>query len=105
MSELFTPQMVVNDIMNAVIDKDSRGYIRLKKFYADLGYAAPEIRDSRFWGGTFKKDSIVDICKDHYEDNKEVHKIFTNAVIKYEINKGFVYKENLNNLEKESLDQ
>ena len=104
MTTIFTPQMVVNDIMN-IVDKDTIGYIRLKKFCEDLGYTAPEIRDARFWGGSFNKDSIVDICKDHYEDNPEVHKIFTNAVVKYEINKGFVYKENLNNIEKESIDE
>lgn len=95
MSGIFTPQMVVNDIMN-VVDKDTTGYLRLRKFYEDLSYTAPEIRDARFWGGAFNKDSIVDICKDHYEENKEVHKIFTQTVIKYEINKGFVYKEDLN---------
>lgn len=95
MSGIFTPQMVVNDIMN-VVDKDTTGYLRLRKFYEDLGYTAPEIRDARFWGGAFNKDSIVDICKNHYEENKEVHKIFTQAVIKYEINRGFVYKEDLN---------
>ena len=34
MSGIFTPQMVVNDIMN-VVDKNRPGYIRLKKFYFD----------------------------------------------------------------------
>ena len=104
MSEIFTPQMVVNQIMN-IVEKDTLGYKRLKKFYEDLGYTAPEIRDARFWGGKFNKDSIVDICRDHYDNNEEVYKIFTKAVVKYEINKGFVYRENLNSEEKEPADQ
>ena len=93
MTEVFTPLMVVNDIMD-VVDKDTMGYKRLKKFCTDLGYAAPEIRDARFWGGTFQKDSIVDICKDHYNDNEKVHKIFTQAAVKYQ-EPGFVYKKDL----------
>ena len=80
-------------------------YKRLQKFYEDLGYTAPEIRDARFWGGNFNKDSLVDICKDHYDNNVEVHNIFTKAVVKYEINKGFVYRENLNSEEREPTDQ
>ena len=105
MSEIFTPQMVVNQIMN-VVEKDTPGYKRLQKFFEDLGYTAPEIRDARFWGdkGIFK-DSLVDICRDHYDNNEEVYKIFTKAVVKYEINKGFVYRENLNSEEKEPTDQ
>ena len=95
MTEIFTPHMVVSQIMD-IVDKDTMGYKRLKRFSEDLGYTAPEIRDARFWGApNLFKDCITDICRDCYDNNEEVHKIFRQAVVKYQLHGGFIYKKDL----------
>ena len=96
MSELFTPQGIISEIM-AVVPKNGNGYKRLVKLMEDIGYAAPEIRDARFWGSpNVGKDSITSICQDYFDNNAKVHEIYCRNVVKYELKKGFIYKEDLN---------
>lgn len=86
----FTPFTVIDEIMN-VIDKESDGFARLKKLKEDLGYVAPEIRNSRFWGNKHSiKESLTDICKKHFNDNEKIRKIFHKAALKY-AKEGFTY--------------
>jgi len=93
--QIFTPMTVIVDMMD-VIDEKTPGYKRLNKLLENMGYAAPEIRDSRFWGSNYlAKDSITDICKDHFSSNVKIHSIYQAAVNQY--NKtGFIYREDIN---------
>ena len=86
----------LGEIMD-IIDKNSKGYEALNKLKEDLSYAAPEIKSSLFWGGTFSKDSIVDICKKYYSKNQKVYAWYTKLVTKYEA-EGFTHEKCLTRL-------
>ena len=77
-----------------IVDKNTKGYEALDKLSRDLSYAAPEIKSSLFWGGTFNKDSIVDICTKYYSTNEKVYTWYTKLVTKYKA-EGFTHEKNI----------
>lgn len=85
----------INEALGEVMDfvnKNSKGYEALVNLAENLSYAAPEIKSSLFWYGTFSKDSIVDICKKYYSNNEKVHEWFTKLVVKYK-EEGFTHEK------------
>tara|TARA_B100000795_G_C22776718_1_gene430345 strand:- start:708 stop:989 length:282 start_codon:yes stop_codon:yes gene_type:complete len=89
--EEFTTTSVINKMM-ALIEKNTTGWRRLNKLKEDMGYAAPEIINERFWGHPRSRiPSITSVCKTYFDDNVEINDIYNEAVTKY-TNNGFSFK-------------
>ena len=90
----FTPSKVINDIMS-ICDKHNE--TEKKKYFSNLhvniGYAAPEIRESRFWNGNGNWLGIIEIlnkeCVLINDCNIEIDKYFKSMMKKYKENSGF----------------
>ena len=83
----------LGEIMD-IVDKNSKGYEALNKLKEDLSYTAPEIKSSLFWGGTFSKYSIVDICTKYYSNNQKVYAWYTKLITNYKA-EGFMHEKGL----------
>jgi hypothetical protein len=90
----FTPTTVINDIMS-ICDKHNETEKKncFKELFVSLGYAAPEIRESRFWSGNGNWLGIIEIlnkeCVLISDCNVEIDKYYKDMMKKYKEKGGF----------------
>ena len=90
--EEFTPFTVITEVLDTIKDeeKNKKAVVEFEKLADDLGFAAPEIRDGRFWGGFNNKENFVSLCKKFFLNDEKIFNIFQKTKEKYE-KTGFIY--------------
>lgn len=83
-SDNFGPCEIVGKVIE-ILDSDLNKNIiaELNRFLETMGYAAPEIRDQRFWGDGGWSTDFTQICKSYFEHDARVKKIYNSAVQQY----------------------
>ena len=90
----FTPMNVLGNMMN-ICDKYNETHKKnlFKNLYYNLGYAAPEIREERFWYGTNNWYGILEILNNNFNTiddcNIEMDKYYKNVLKLYKEKHGF----------------
>jgi len=90
----FTLLIVIHDIIEICEKYDDKKIKKhLLKLIKNIGYVAPEIRETLFWNGNEKWCGIVKILNNNLNNNsiisKEINNYYKNMIYKYNENKGF----------------
>jgi hypothetical protein len=91
--ESFTPFTVITEVLYTIKDeeKNKKAIVEFEKLADDLGFVAPEIRDSRFWGGFNNKENFVSLCQKFFLNDEKILNIFQKTKKRYE-KTGFIYE-------------
>jgi hypothetical protein len=90
----FTPSTILGDIMD-ICEKhnETEKKNKFKRLGENIGYCAPEIRESRFWNGNNNWYGIIDIlnkdCSSISDCNLEIDTYFKSIMKKYKTQSGF----------------
>jgi len=110
-SDDFCPTEIVGKVIECLdpeINKNEIGV--LNRFIDTMGYAAPEIKDTRFWGSSNDNHltwrvNFTSICQNYFLDYKKINAIYNSAVQKYN-EVGFIKsKKNMEEQKRAALEE